>query len=266
MSPLWRRRVLIGLAPERLTALALGGVLRWRLLDRHAVTLHEQSPAASWERGLTELEALLSEPPWRGREITVVLSGHYVRHAIVPPGRGLSDAEQQALARVVFQNIFGELARDWELCVSPAPPGHATLACGVPRALLTALRTVCDGVGRLRSIQPGLMPVFNQVRRKIGNSVACIALVESGRVTLATVGNGQWKYVDSRAGNGNTLPQLLLEEGELHQRQPGGILWLCDMTGATRLPSESFWSYKRIAWPHLADFDEIPSLAIWGAP
>lgn len=263
MSPSWRNRVLIGLAPERLTALALGGVMQPRLLDRHAVSLHEQ-PGAAWEAGVAALQTLLAEAPWRGRLITVILSSHYVRHAIVPPASGLSESEQQALAAAVFKEVFGDLAGDWELRVSPSRRGSGSLACGVSRPLLAALRSVCGESGRLHSIQPGLMPVFNSVQGRIGKSVACLALVEPGRVTLASVANGQWQYIDSRAGNGHTLPQLLLEEGELHERPPGGILWLCDLAGATRLPADSFWSCRPIPPPRLTGVEDISSLAVWG--
>lgn len=263
MSRLWRERILVGLSPERLSALSLGGRLRPRLLDRHAVLLHGQE-AAEWEQGVHALEALLAEPAWQGADIGVVLSGHYVRHAIVPAGAGLSASARQTLAEVVFRDTFGDLARDWELRVSPAGGGLRSLACGVPRSLLAALRTACGGHGRLFSIRPALMPVFNRVRREIGDSVGCLALVEPGRITLAFVEHGQWKYVDSRAGDGNALPQLVLEEGEVNQRQPGGILWLCDLTDAARLPAGAFWSHRRIAPPTLPGFDGISSLAIWG--
>ncbi|HET7775248.1 MAG TPA: hypothetical protein VFK74_02700 [Azospira sp.] len=264
MSPLSRKRILIGLSPERLSALALGGLLRPHLLDRHAVLLHGQD-AGEWEQGMPALEALLAEPAWGGGNIRIVLSGHYVRHAIIPAGSNLSVAERQVLAEAVFRDTFGDLARDWELRVSLPSPGKRTLASGVPRGLLAALRGACAKRGRLDSIQPALMPIFNHVRREIGDSVACLALVEPGRTTLAFVEHGQWKYIDSRAGTGGALPQLLLEESELNQRQPGGILWLCDLSDSARLPGGSFWSHREIEPPALAGFDGISNLAIWGA-
>jgi len=264
VSLLWHERIVVGLSPERLSALWLGGLLRPRLQDRHAVLLQGQN-AAQWDKGIDALETLLAEPAWRGRDIEVILSGHYVRHALLPPaGRALTAAARQALAEAVFRDTFGDLARDWELRVSPAAGDARALACGVPRSLLAALRKVCGDRGRLYSIQPSLMPVFNRVRDEIGKSVGCLALVEPGRITLAYVENGQWKYVDSRAGDGNILPELLLEEGELNARQPGGILWLCDLTAAARVPAGSFWSHRRIEPPRLPGFDEISSLAVWG--
>lgn len=263
MSLLSRERVLVGLAPERLSALVVGGLWRTRLIDRHALLLSDQD-AVHWEKGVAALAKLLDEPAWTGRDIGVILSGHYVRHAVIPAGSGMSDAERRNLAEVVFREVFGDLARDWELRVSPMAGGVPTIACGAPRPLLAALRETCEGRGRLQSIQPSLMPVFNRVRQHMAKAVGCLALVEPGRITLAALDNGQWTYVDSRAGSGNLLPQLLLEEGELHERQPGGILWLCDLSGDARVPAGTFWSHKRVDPPSLAGFDGISSLAVWG--
>lgn len=263
MSPLWRERVVVGLAPERLSALLLGRGWRPRLLDRHALPLLEQD-AGEWGKGLEALAALLDEPGWHGRDIAIVLSGHYVRHAIFPVSSGLSHKERQALAELVFHNTFGDLAREWELRISPAGKGQQSLACGVPRALLEALKTVCLRRGRLTSLRPGLMQVFNRIRRDIGQSVGCLALVEMGRTTLVFFEQGQWKHVDSRAGNSQSLPLLLLEEAELSARQPGGILWLCDLTAVASLPDETFWSHQRVLPPGPAGVDDHENLAVWG--
>lgn len=263
MSPSWRERVVVGLAPERLSALLLGRGGRPRLLDRHTLPLPGQE-AGEWDKGLAALDTLLDEPGWHGRDIAIVLSGHYVRHAVLPVNTGLSDRERQALAELVFHNTFGDLAREWELRISPSGKGQQTLACGVPRTLLEGLQTMCAGRGRLSALRPGLMQVFNRIRRDIGQSVGCVALVEAGRTTLAFFEQGQWKYVDSRAGNGHSLPLLLLEETELSARQPGGILWLCDLTAAASLPDDTFWSLRRVVPPALDGVDDHDNLAVWG--
>ncbi|HEX8963561.1 MAG TPA: hypothetical protein VF801_11215 [Rhodocyclaceae bacterium] len=262
MSLLSRDRVLVGFAPERLTALAVGG-WRARLVDRHARLLAGQD-AGRWDQGIAALEALLNEPAWHGRDVHVVLSAHYVRHVVVPAAPGMSDAERLNLAEVVFREVFGELARDWDLRVSPGRDGVPTIGCGAPRGLIAALRDAVKGRGRLAAIQPSLMPVFNRARRDMEKAVGCLALVEPGRITLASLANGQWQYVDSRAGGGGLLPQLLLEEGELHARQPGGILWLCDLSGDARVPGGGFWSHKRVDPPALPGFDGLSNLAVWG--
>ncbi|MGE5466794.1 MAG: hypothetical protein ACM3Y9_05150 [Ignavibacteria bacterium] len=263
MSRLSPERVFVGLAPERLSALVVGGWWRTRLIDRHALALPEQE-SARWDKGVAALQALLGEPAWHGRDVTVVLSGHYVRHAVIPPGSGMSDAERRNLAEVVFREVFGDLARDWELRVSPSQDSLPTIACGVPRPLLAALEDACRDRGRLVSVQPSLMPVFNRARRQMQRAVGCLAVVEPGRITLAALDGGRWKYVDSRAGGGSLLPQLLLEESELHARQPGGILWLADLSGEAMLPGGSFWSHRSVEPPRMPGVDEAAGLAVWG--
>ncbi len=263
MLPPWHERIVVGLSPERLSVLSLGGLLRTSLLERHELVLQDQD-TAQWDKGLKALATVLAAPVAKERDIAIILSAHYVRHVIFPAGRGLARAERKTLADVVFRDTYGDLARDWELLVSPIDGALQSLACGVPRSLLGALRTVCEGHGRLYSIQPSLMPVFNSMRHEIGRSAGCLALVESGRITLAFVENGHWRYVDSRAGDGGILPLLLLEESELSERKPGGILWLCDLTATARLPDDSFWSHKRIEPPRLPGFEGTSSLAILG--
>ena len=263
MSRLWPERLAVGLAPECLSGISLSGGWRQRLVDRHALPLTGQR-GGEWDKGLAGLESLLADPMWRNRDITVILSAHYVRHAVIPAAPGLAEAERLALAKVVFSGIFGELAADWELRISPSAGGAPTLASGVPRGLINALRLICADAGTLHSIQPSLMPVFNHVRRQIGSAACHMAVVEPGRVTLVSVENQQWRHVDSRAGDGNILPQLLLEEGELHERNPGGILLLCDLTEKASLPESTFWSCRQIKPPVLAGFDDIPNLAVWG--
>jgi len=259
----WRERVVVGLAPERLSALCLGGWLRPRLLDRHAVVIQRQDDT-HWEKSLDALEALLSEPAWRGKDIVIILSAHYTRHVLVPTSPGMAEDELMAVAQLVFRETYGDLAQDWDVTVSPPASGQPTIACAVPHPLLAALRSVSDSRGRLRTIQPSLMPVFNRARRIMGDAAGCLALVEPRRVTLASVENGQWKYVDTRAGDGNILPQFLLEESELHGRQPGGILWLCDLTDSAHLPPETFWSHQPIHPRAMAGVDAGAGLAAWG--
>ena len=96
------------------SALAIEGRWHRRLVDQHLLHLPAQA-ASDWDKGMAALDTLLAESGWQRHAITVVLSGHYARHLVVPVEPGLSEAEQQALAQTLFQETFGELARDWVL-------------------------------------------------------------------------------------------------------------------------------------------------------
>lgn len=263
MSLLLRDRVFIALAPERLAALRVAGRFRPRIEERHELPVPAAN-GAQWDTLMTALEDLLEQPGWAACDLTLILSSHYVFCAVIPGSHGLAAVEQSELAHLVFRNIYGELSDEWVFRVSPSR-GMPTLASAVPRSTLKALHDACDGRGRLRSIQPGLMAVFNGVRPLIEKNTGTLALVEPGRTSLAVFENGLWQSVASRAGRSGGLAQLLDEESELHGRRPGGTLWLCDLTGEVRLPSASPWQLHRLKPRHGAG-SASASLAEWGVP
>ena len=256
MSRSSRNRLVISMSPQRLTALRLSGGLHPHIMEKHDRAL-EVDDDRQWQPGIAAMDSLLAEPAWHGCDITALLSSHYVNYAVIPMTQGLTSDEQNALTKLLFGIAFGELGRDWELRVSPSTDGTPTLASGVPVALLDALRKVCADRGWLTSIQPGLMPVFNRACTNIAKQSGSLALVETGRITLATFDDGLWHSIVSRAsgidqtGDDNNLAQLLAEESELHGRNPGGMLWLCDLTGTAHLPPGSAWHAQRLDPPAL---------------
>lgn len=254
MSPLSRERLVVGLAPERLDAVRLGFWRRRRLAER-SVPLAPSTAGAPWMAGLEALELLLDEPDWQARTLTVALSSHYVRYALLPRGKQLVAGEQDDLARVIFRKLFGELASAWEFRVSPGD-GDLALASAVPTALLAALRTACEGRVTLGSVQPGLMSVFNRIRPAIGSQAGTLALVESSRITLATFGDGGWQAVSTRAWEPDALPGLLAESEALAAGPAGGRLWLCDLSGQAVAPEPPAWRVERLL--------SGPALHAWG--
>ena len=261
MSLLSRDHLVIGLAPDKLSALRLGSWLRLRVRERHSVAL-QAANGAQWDTLMAALETLLDQPAWTARDLTFVLSSHYVHYAVIPGGKGLAAAELNELARLVFRNVYGDLSNDWEIRVSPSGE-QSTLASAVPHVFLKALHDIGDGRGHLRSIQPALMAVFNRARGLIEQKSAMLALVENGRISLASIGNGQWQSVVSRAARSSALTQLLTDARELHGGAPGGALWLCDLTGEVHLPADSPWRVQRLQ-PHPAAASNSQSLADWG--
>jgi hypothetical protein len=253
--------LVIGLSPDKLTALRLGGRLRRFVHERHAVSL-QAANSAQWDTLMTALEVLLDQPAWAARDLTFVLSSHYVYYAVIPGGKALTAAELNELARLVFRNIYGELSNDWVLRVSPCG-NQSMLASAVPSTFLKALHDTCDGRGRLRSVQPALMSVFNRARGLIEQTTGTFALVETGRISLASVENGQWQRVISRAARSSALIQLLADERQQHDCRPDRALWLCDLTREVQLPADLPWRMQRLT-PHPVAANSSQTLADWG--
>lgn len=258
MSLLSRERLVVSLAPDQLTVLRLGMGRSRSPRKQHAEALPGNG-SQPWSNGLEALEILLDDPAWGGPEITIILSNHFVHYAVLPKINHLTAAAGNDLARLIFGKLFGELAHDWELRVSPGGP-QPTLACGVPHALLTDLRAACEGRGTLRSIQPALMAVFNRARSVIARQSGTLALLESQRLTLARIENGQWQSISSRAGSAAALPELLREAAALAGGASGGRLWLCDPAGEARLPPGGAWQVEHLPGGHAY----VGSLAAWG--
>jgi hypothetical protein len=152
----------------------------------------------------------------RRAEATVILSGRFVRYAIVPWSDELaSRAEELAFARHCFAATYGVQADQWDLRLSPGPPGRARLASAVDRGLVEALRAIVAKAGhRLRSVQPGLMAAYNRWRSQ-ADSDCLFLLAENNFYTCASVRRGDWLGARSAmfAGAiGEQLPFILERE------------------------------------------------------
>jgi hypothetical protein len=155
-------------------------------------------------------------------DVSVVLSNHFVRYAVLPPQDGSATPEEEiALARFHFTKIHGERVKGWEVRVSEG------LACAIDTALLEGLKSCfVKTKPRLASVQPALMAAYNRARRRIPREGAWLVLSESERTCLARLAPQGWASVHngreaaaeeliererSRA-SGEALPALVLEE------------------------------------------------------
>jgi hypothetical protein len=239
---LWRDAVTVGVTPAGISA------LRHRRGLRPVLTAREHLPGSAGtdlSAIAGELSKLFERPEWQRCDVRFILSSHFVRHAVVPGNPGVrTDAERTTFAQLTFEKIYGTLARDWDIRLSPAGRNEATLACGTDRALLAALRGIATPSVRIVAIRPHLMCAFNAVAGRLNAGSTAIALAEPARITLAFVKSGQWLGVSSRAfdeANGEALRQALDEQAVLLGLEAGGPLWLNDLAGHCALPAGCTW-------------------------
>lgn len=178
------------------------------------------SVALEPEGGLEDLARKLAALSGRV-DVTVVLSNHFVRYAVLPEQDGAATPEEElALARFHFTKIHGERVKGWEVRVSER------LACAIDTALLEGIKKAFPekSKAKLVSVQPRLMAAYNGARRRIPREGAWLVLAEGGRTCLARVAAKGWASVHngretdaeellererSRAG-GEPLPSLVL--------------------------------------------------------
>lgn len=187
------------------------------LVGRRVVDADAGYGAEPWHGALHALKEELSSRKER-LDVTVILSNHFVRYAIVPRQDAASADEELALARFHFARIHGERAKSWEVRLS------GDVACAIDTALLSELRKVFSKNLKLVSVQPYLMHAYNQWRPRIPREGAWLVLAEPERVCLARLSARGWASVHngreadwqqalererSRA-SGESLPSLVL--------------------------------------------------------
>lgn len=210
-----------------------------------------------WHGPLKALEAALPELVSRNSHVTVTLSNHFVRYALIPWSEALSnEQEEMAFARHSFREMYGSDADSWELRISHDKAGMAQLACAVDTRLLDGLRGLFSRTGAgLHSIQPHLMAAYNSCRAILRGRSAWLALAERDNLCLALLRDGQWFWVRTiRAGDGwrEALP-LLLEREEFLANADAAVkdvfLWAPDQRDET-LPEGSRWQFRYLP-PHV---------------
>lgn len=260
MSP-WRRNTLeVELAPDQANLLHRERGLTLRGL--RTTLRNERLPAVAgndgeaWRGAVQALQAALPAHAGRPAQVRVILSNRLVRYALVPWSAALSDAaEEAAFARHCFERVHGEAAAQWELRVSAGGDGAPMLASAVDARLLDALREVFAGAGvRLDSIQPRLMAVCNEYRRRLQGRHAWLALLEPGSLCLALLQQGRWVRVRSlRIGPGWRVELALLLAREAYLGDPAAaardvFVWVGGL-GEVSLPETGRWQFHLLAAP-----------------
>lgn len=144
--------------------------------------------------------------------LSVVLSAHLVRYAILPWSAALgSEEEWMAYARHTFASIHGAAAAQWSIRLCPTGRRKPRVACAIDTPLLDALLKN----ERIVSIQPRLMAEFNARRAQFGRASAWFVLQEPGRLTISLIAEGEWKLIRTRQAHEDwraALPDLLARE------------------------------------------------------
>ena len=217
MSPSWRERVQLTLAPSGVELARYGRGFRPALIASAAVRAEPgESVAVVFARALADAR-------WHRADARLVLSGHLVRYQMLPWSAALAtDADRLAYARLEFAAVHGDKAQSWDLALADAPAGEAAPVCAIDAALIASLKATCTGATlSLLSVTPRFVAEFDRVRQHIARGPGGFALVEPGRLTLGLFDHGRWRALSNPRFEG---PAAVALAAELTQAQALGTV------------------------------------------
>lgn len=212
MSLSWNKRLRIVVAPDRLRLHKTG------LPDTHDETIECPGGDADWREALERLGTILDQPEWQGKEADILLSNKLVRYARLTFDAQLKDSSaQEAYARYSLTRTYGAVAAQWELRIQRGKAGEPWLVCATDKALLEQLGRFCVSRKiRLRSVMPGLIPVFNRHAGLFSAEPGWLAMHEPGYTLLALLHEGSIVTLSGvRHDSIEELPMLLDRENLL---------------------------------------------------
>ena len=204
MSPLWRDRITVELSPQRVAWVRMARSLRPFVMAKGIVIVPPQTELPAWRSALDQFKQLMTTEEWKNSELTIVLSNYFVRYDCLPWNEGVKNEDEHlALALHRLTQIYGAVAQNWSLRLSPAGKDAARMVAAVDHDLIESIKlATAEAKLKLRSIQPCLMTSFNRYAKEMGLGTAWFVTVEAGRFALALFRGGKLKHIQLRSGEG----------------------------------------------------------------
>ena len=198
MSPLWRDRIRVFLAPERVDLARLGKGLKPKQATRFSAVCEQKPGLLSWEAPLEQFERIIEHAD--GVDISITISNTFVRYAVLPAQPSIANpAELHTYAAFQMREVYGERAGTWVISVSAWDPCRGGICAAMERNFLERLTEVSSQRKvRLKYVEPYLTGAFDHWYKQFNTNRAWFALVETGRVCIALLENGAWQRISNQ--------------------------------------------------------------------
>lgn len=209
MSLLWRDQIQAFLAPGRVDLVRHYHGIKRRSSDRLTSACEQKTDSPAWEPPLEQLRGMLAGAA--GAELMVTLSNHFVRYAVIPAEAKIENpAELRAYATFRMREIYGDRAGAWEFGMSEWDPSSGGVCAAVERDLMERLqRFATDHKVGLKGAEPYLTGAVDQWCAHFDQKKTWFALVERGRLCVASVRDGAWQRISNRRMVDNVEHELL---------------------------------------------------------
>jgi hypothetical protein len=198
VSPLWRDRMQVFLAPERVDLARQSKGIKPKLATRVAAVCEQKPGLPAWEAPLEQFERVLEHAA--GVDLSITISNAFVRYVVLPAQPSIATpAELQAYAAFQMREVYGERAGTWVISVSAWDPSGGGVCAAMERSFLERLTEVTSQrKARLKYVEPYLTGAFDHWYKRFNSNRAWFALLETGRLCIALLENGVWQRISNR--------------------------------------------------------------------
>lgn len=188
----------IYLHPNRIVVAFEEGLFNRRVVSKQIIHITQAAEEIKFQSVLLSLRNLLEKPEWTGVGVEIVLSGHFVKYRIADWNAQLNFDEQVMRAKHHYEEIYGAVAKSWDIFISNSGFRKSELVCAVDTGLLSSINGLFESnPARLISIKPFLTVAINALRKKI-NKVAYVGVVENSHIHFARFSSNGWESVRTR--------------------------------------------------------------------
>ena len=210
MSPLWRDRFCVSLAPGRVALLRFARGWKPKLVRSDVLSDDFGADDLSGIAAIKLLATMLAQEKPGFADANVVLSNHFVRYMVLP--WSAEAVRRSRLASAGAAPVSGCLRRcrprmgDGR---AVAGAGRPVLACASPRVLIDGLKETLRAARlRLGSLSPYFVAAFNFCRPRLPQDGFWFGVVEPGRFSFGGVESGGWASIASRRVGTDGAPRL----------------------------------------------------------
>ena len=192
-----RRALCIALAPELLTAVVRSGA---RVVAHSDVRI---AGDGGQDSALGALRTYLRQagPTLRGLPVALSISARWCHLSMLPWSEALRHEDSAArYSHAHFEAIYGDAARHLSIVCDDAPAGQPRLAAAIERELVTTLQAIAHENGNPRVAVESVVSVAARAIGAAGHPA--MAVIEPGRLVLATLSQGRVTGVDAHACRG----------------------------------------------------------------
>ncbi len=270
MSQLWRDQIQVFFAPGRIDLVRLPKGLKAVPLPKISNNFELGTDTALWKRPIEQLAQLLEKEnsvrSLKGAELSITLSNHFVRYAVIQFQQGIKDAQEFfAYAQFQMREIYGDRIDSWDISMSDWDPKSGGICAALERELVQQLQALAVRFHmKLKQIEPYLTAAFDQWGRTINQERFWFIVVEPARLCVLLFSNGSWKSIrNQRLLNPveAELPVLLEQEAIIaNQRELIELVFIFAPEHADlQLPLESSWQFNRLPFGSILPPPHFPT-------